>query len=131
MRTASVKQQVLHTSFQESGVEKTYQQVTSDSLTVEGVFSAISNNKSLSLFNIIGIMSSPTSDAAESTGEILVSRMNMTRKQVLHTYQPITKCRSDYKEGHKIFSYFAWKGSIRDPQNNRHCNSKSMETSGN
>ena len=59
-----------------------YQQVASDSLSVETVFSAISDNKSLSLFNIIGIMSSHASDdAGQPTGEILISRMNLTRRQ--------------------------------------------------
>ncbi len=59
-----------------------YQQVASDSLPVETVFSAISDNKSLSLFNIIAIMSSShASDAGQPTGEILISRMNLTRKQ--------------------------------------------------
>ena len=60
-----------------------YQQVVSDSLPVERVFSAISDNKSLSLFNIIAIMSSSpaASDVGNSNGEILISRMNMTRKQ--------------------------------------------------
>ena len=82
LRTASLDQQVLHTSIQKSDVQDIYQQVTSDSLTVERVFSAISDNKSLSLFNIIGIMSSHASDdAGQPTGEILISRMNMTRRQ--------------------------------------------------
>ena len=63
-----------------SSANDIYQQVVSDSLLVETVFSAISDNKSLSLFNIIGIMSSPTSDG-QPTGEILISRLNMTRKQ--------------------------------------------------
>ena len=63
-----------------SSANDIYQQVVSDSLLVETVFSAISDNKSLSLFNIIGIMSSPTSDG-QPTGEILISRMNLTRKQ--------------------------------------------------
>ena len=57
-----------------------YQQVASDSLSVETVFSALSDNKSLSLFNIIGIMSSHASDG-QPTGEILISRMNLTRRQ--------------------------------------------------
>ena len=78
---APPNQQVLHTSFRETSVQNIYQHVTSYSLTVERVFSGISDNKSLSLFNIIGIMSSPTSDAGQPTGEILISRMNMTRKQ--------------------------------------------------
>ena len=60
-----------------------YQQVASDCLPVETVFSAISDNKSLSLFDIIAIMSSSpaASDVGHSNGEILISRMNLTRKQ--------------------------------------------------
>ena len=80
LRTASPHQQVLRTSTQKSD-EDIYQQVTSDSLTVERVFSAISDNKSLLLFNIIGTMSSPTSNSGQPTGEILITRMNMTRRQ--------------------------------------------------
>jgi hypothetical protein len=64
-----------------SSAKDMYQQVESDSLSVEAVFSALSDNKSLSLFNIIGTMSSPTSDAGQPTGEILISRMNLTRRQ--------------------------------------------------
>jgi hypothetical protein len=63
-----------------SEVKNIYQQVVSDSLSVERIFSALSDDKSLSLFNIIGIMSSPTSDG-QPTREILISRMNLTRKQ--------------------------------------------------
>jgi predicted transcriptional regulator len=63
-----------------SGAKDMYQQVASDSLSVETVFSALSDNKSLSLFNIIGIMSSHASDG-QPTGEILISRMNLTRRQ--------------------------------------------------
>ena len=82
LRTASLDQQVLHTSIQKSDVQDIYQQVTSDSLTIERVFSALSDNKSLLLFNVIGTMSSPTTDdAGQPTGEILISRMNMTRRQ--------------------------------------------------
>ena len=65
-----------------SSAKDMYQQVSSDSLSVEAVFSAISDNKSLSLFNIIGFMSSHASDAGQQpTGEILISRLNLTRKQ--------------------------------------------------
>jgi predicted transcriptional regulator len=63
-----------------SGAKDMYQQVASDSLSVETVFSALSDNKSLSLFNIIGIMSSHASDG-QPTGDILISRMNLTRRQ--------------------------------------------------
>ena len=63
-----------------SSVKDMYQQVASDSLSVEAVFSAISDNKSPSLFNIIGFMSSHASDG-QPTKEILISRMNLTPRQ--------------------------------------------------
>jgi predicted transcriptional regulator len=62
-----------------SKIISTNDRVASDSLPVETVFSAISDNKSLSLFNIIAIMSSPASDGQHR--ETLISRMNVTRKQ--------------------------------------------------
>ena len=58
-----------------------YQQVASDSLLVESIFSAISDNKSLSLFNIIAIIRQVQHLIGHSNGEILISRMNLTRKQ--------------------------------------------------
>ena len=70
-------------SSKKSTAQDMYQQAVPDSLPVETVFSAISDNKSLSLFNIIGIMSGPASDG-QPTGEILISRMNLTRKQYYH-----------------------------------------------
>ena len=63
-----------------SSAKDMYQQVASDSLSVGTVFTAISDNKSLSLFNIIAIMSSHASDG-QPPGEILISRLNLTRKQ--------------------------------------------------
>ena len=63
-----------------SNAKDMYQQVASDSLSVETVISAISDNKSLSLFNIIAIMSSHASDG-QPNREILISRLNLTRKQ--------------------------------------------------
>ena len=63
-----------------SSAKDMYQQVASDSLSVETIFSALSDNKSLSLFSIIGIMSSHASDG-QPAGEILISRMNLTRRQ--------------------------------------------------
>jgi hypothetical protein len=63
-----------------SSAKNMYHRVASDSLSIETVFSALSNNKSMSLFNIIGIMSSNAS-AGQPTGEILISRVNLTRKQ--------------------------------------------------
>ena len=91
MRKAPQKQQVFQTSIQKSDVQDIYQQVTSDSLTVERVFSAISDNKSLLLFNLIAIMSSsPALDTGHPNGEILVSRLNLTRRQY---YTRITQLR--------------------------------------
>ena len=72
-----------------SSAKDMYHQVASDGLSVETVFSAISDNKSLSLFNIIGFMSSHASDG-QPTGEILISRLNLTRKQY---YTRITQLR--------------------------------------
>jgi predicted transcriptional regulator len=63
-----------------SSAKDRYQPVASDSLSVETVFSALSDNKSLSLFNIIGIMSNHASDG-QPTGEILISRLNLSRRQ--------------------------------------------------
>jgi len=75
-------QQILNTSSKKSTAQDIYQHVASDSLLVESIFSAISDNKSLSLFNIIAIMSSSHAfDVGHSNGEILISRLNLTRKQ--------------------------------------------------
>ena len=75
-------QQILNPSSKKSTAQDIYQHVASDSLLVEPIFSAISDNKSLSLFNIIAIMSSsPASDVGHSNGEIIISRLNLTRKQ--------------------------------------------------
>lgn len=76
----SLNQQVLDTLSKKSNAKDIYQQTESDSLSVATVLSAISDNKSLSLFNTIAIMSNPTSDG-QPIGEILISRMNLTRKQ--------------------------------------------------
>jgi hypothetical protein len=78
----ALNQQILETSSRKSSAQDIYQQVASDGLFVEDVFSAISDNKSLSLFNLIAIMSSgPASDIGHPNGEILISHMNLTRKQ--------------------------------------------------
>jgi hypothetical protein len=68
----------------------TYRQIDSDTRTVVSVLSAVSNNKSLSLFNTIAVanVSNPASAADDGPSqqqqpraEILISRMNLTRKQ--------------------------------------------------
>ena len=104
-----------------------YQQVVSDSLSVETVFSAISDNKSLSLFNIIGFMSSLASDG-QPTGEILISRMNLTRRQYYTRFNRLVDAGLITQEENKICSYFTRKSSLRNPQDNRCCNPESMET---
>ena len=129
LRTASLDQQVLHTSIQKSDVQDIYQQVTSDSLTVERVFSAISDNKSLSLFNIIAIMSSHASDG-QPTGEILISRMNMTRKQYYTRINQLRHAGLITKRSTRFVLTSLGRVVLRNPQNNRRCNPKSMETSG-
>ena len=80
LKEMSLTRQIHETSSKRSTAQDIYHHVASDSLPVETVFSAISDNKCLSLFNIIGIMSGPASDG-QPTGEILISRMNMTRRQ--------------------------------------------------
>ena len=78
----SINQQILDTSSKKTRSQDIYKQVTSDSLLVEDVLSAISDNRSLSLFNVIGITSSsPSSDIGHPNGEISISRLNLTRKQ--------------------------------------------------
>jgi len=84
IRKPALNQQILETSSKKSSTQDVYQQVASDSLLVEDVFSALSDNKSLSLFNLIAItsLSSPaSSDVGNHNGEILISRMNLTRRQ--------------------------------------------------
>jgi hypothetical protein len=90
----TMNQQILDASSKKSTAQDIYQQVASDSLLVEDIFSAISDNKSLSLFNFIGITSSrPASDVGHpnSDGEILISRLNLTRKQY---YSRISQLRN-------------------------------------
>jgi predicted transcriptional regulator len=80
----SLNQEVLDTLSKQGNVKDIYQQTESDNLSVLSVakvLSAISDDKSLSLFNTIAIMSNPTSDGQQPIGEILISRMNLTRKQ--------------------------------------------------
>ena len=66
-----------------------YQQVASDCLPVETVFSAISDNKSLSLFNIIGIMSGPASDRTTHRRDSYIT-YESDSQAILHAYQPLS-----------------------------------------
>ena len=110
-----------------SSAKDIYEQVASDSLSVETVFSAISDNKSRSLFNIIAIMSSHASDG-QSTGEILISRMNLTRKQYYTRISQLRDAGLITKKRTRFILTFTWKDSLRKPKNNRRCNPESMET---
>jgi hypothetical protein len=80
----SLNQRVLSSLSRKSNKNK-YQQTDSDSSTLSPVLSAISDNKSLTLFTAIANGSNPASAADEQQqqpiAEMLISRMNMTRKQ--------------------------------------------------
>lgn len=82
MEKKIISQQILDTSFKKSSVQSVYPQAKSDSLLVESVFSALSDHMSLSMFNIIAIMSSdPASDTGKPAKKILISSLNLTRRQ--------------------------------------------------
>ena len=74
-----------------SSAKDVYQQVASDSLSVEIVFSAISDNKSLSLFNIIGFMSQVIHQMMIRTTHRRDSYITYESdsQAILHAYQPI------------------------------------------
>jgi hypothetical protein len=81
----SLNQRVL-SSLSKKSNENIYQQKDSDSSTLSSVLSAVSDNKSLLLFNTIANVSNPASAADDGLSqqpiaEILISRMNLTRKQ--------------------------------------------------
>jgi hypothetical protein len=114
-----------------SSAKDMYQQVASDSLSVEIVISALSDNKSLSLFNIIGTMSGPTPDEGQPTGEILISRMNLTRMQYYTSISRLIDAGLITKKRARFVPTSLGRGSLRNPQDNRCCNPKSMEASSN
>jgi hypothetical protein len=84
----SLNQRVL-SSLSKKNKENIYQQKDSDSSTLSPVLSAVSDNKSLSLFYTIAVAnrSDATADGPpplqqqQPSAEILISRMNLTRKQ--------------------------------------------------
>jgi hypothetical protein len=84
----SLNQRVL-SSLSKKSKENIYQQKDSDSSTLSPVLSAVSDNKSLSLFYTIAVAnrSDATADGPpplqqqQPSAEILISRMNLTRKQ--------------------------------------------------
>jgi hypothetical protein len=71
-----------------SDVNEIYRQIDSDTRTLTSVLSAVSDNKSLSLFNTIAVanVSNPISgdgqlQQEQPIADILISCMNLTRKQ--------------------------------------------------
>ena len=72
--------------FERSNTSKEYVQSESNGLSVAKVLNAISDDRSWSLFNAIAISSDRTSNGQESGdgGQILISSMNLTRKQYYH-----------------------------------------------
>jgi hypothetical protein len=66
-------------------------QLESDGLSVAKVLNAISDDRSWSLFTTIAISSDSNGQQSEDGGQILISRMNLTRKQY---YYRINRLRS-------------------------------------
>jgi hypothetical protein len=73
-------------SFSKKSNKNLNQQTASDTSTLSSVLSAVSDNKSLSLFNAIANISNPASATdgdhqLQPSADILISRLNLTRKQ--------------------------------------------------
>ena len=85
--------QTANTLFEKRNISEVSVQSESDGLPVAKVLNAISDDRSWSLFTTIAISSDPTSNGQESGdgGQILISRMNLTRRQY---YQRINRLRS-------------------------------------
>jgi hypothetical protein len=79
--------------FEKSNPSEVPVQLESDGLSVAKVLNAISDDRSWSLFTTIAISSDPASNGQESRdgGQILISRMNLTRRQY---YQRISRLKS-------------------------------------
>lgn len=86
-------EKIFNNLFEKSNTSVEYIQSESDGLSVAKVLSAISDDKSWSLFTTIAISSDPTSNEQRSGNgnQILISSMNLTRKQY---YQRINRLRS-------------------------------------
>ena len=74
--------------FEKSNTREVNAQSDSNGLSAARVLDAISDDKSWALFNAIAISSLSDSNGQESRdgGQILISCMNLTRRQVLPTY---------------------------------------------
>lgn len=79
--------------FEKSNTREVNVQPESNALSGAKVLSAIADDKSWNLFSSIAITSDPTSNGQESGdgGQILISRMNLTRRQY---YQRISRLKS-------------------------------------
>ena len=77
---------ILTTFFEKGSTSKEYVQSETDGLSVAKVFNAISDDKSWSLFSTIAISSDTTSNERQPRdgSQILISRINLTRKQYYH-----------------------------------------------
>ena len=85
--------QTANTLFEKSNTSEVSVHSESNGLSVAKVLNAISDDRSWSLFTTIAISSDPASNGQESGdgGQILISRMNLTRRQY---YQRINRLRS-------------------------------------
>ena len=85
--------QTANTLFEKSNTSEVSVHSESNGLSVAKVLNAISDDRSWSLFTAIAISSDPASNGQESGdgGQILISRMNLTRRQY---YQRINRLRS-------------------------------------
>ena len=85
--------QTADTLFEKSNTSEVSVHSESNGLSVAKVLDAISDDKSWSLFTTIAICSDPASNGQESGdgGQILISRMNLTRRQY---YQRVNRLRS-------------------------------------
>ena len=85
--------QTANTLFEKSNTSEVSVHSESNGFSVAKVLNAISDDRSWSLFTAIAISSDPASNGQESGdgGQILISRMNLTRRQY---YQRISRLKS-------------------------------------
>jgi hypothetical protein len=85
--------------FERSNTSKEYVQSESNGLSVAKVLNAISDDKSWSLFNAIAISSDRTyGQESGDGGQILISSMNLTRKQYYHRINRLSSLGLIYRK---------------------------------
>ena len=122
--------QTADTLFEKSNTSEVSVHSESNGFSVAKVLNAISDDRYWSLFTTIAMSSDPASNGQESGdgGQILHSRMNLTRRQY---YQRINRLRSlglIYRKKGRYSLSSLGRGTLWDPENNRNCNPESMET---